>query len=86
MGDQIDEDTNFITCRHRDYVVILVFLSWAGLGVFAFGTSVACTWKSGTAHEKMAGIGIAMIMGPLYFFYKRQRNATYCQATSKHVS
>lgn len=74
-----------MAARHRDYVVILGLISWAGLGVFAFGTSVACTWKSGTAQEKLAGIGIAMLMGPLYFFYKQHRNGTYCRATSKHV-
>lgn len=49
---------------------------WVLLGLAAFVRSLLCFGRSGTMTEKILGLFISWLAGPLYFFYAPQG---YCQ-------
>ena len=53
-----------------------IALVWIVLGMFAFVRSLCCFGRSGTITEKILGLIISWVAGPLYFFFSPEG---YCK-------
>lgn len=51
-------------------------LLWVALGMFAFIRSLYCFGRSGTTTQKILGLLISWVAGPLYFFFSPQGYCT----------
>ena len=56
----------------------LLVVIWSMLGLLAFVWSLVCIGRSGSAADKSIGIVLALITGPLFFFYLKL-NKGYCK-------
>ena len=63
----------------KSSVGLLTFVMlWSIAGIVAFIISIYCFTKSGTTGEKILGLILAMILGPIYFIYAAI-NDKYCK-------
>lgn len=58
--------------------ILTIIILWSLAGIVAFIISIYCFTKSGTAGEKVIGLLISVILGPLYFIYAAL-NEKYCK-------
>jgi len=58
--------------------IFTVIMLWSLAGIVAFIISIYCFTKSGTTGEKILGLFISVILGPLYFLYAAF-NEKYCK-------
>jgi len=58
--------------------IFTVIILWSLAGIVAFIISIYCFTKSGTTAEKVIGLLISVILGPLYFIYAAL-NEKYCK-------
>jgi len=50
------------------FIYIFIIL-WCIIGFIAFITSIICFIRSGTILEKILGLFLALLLGPLYFIF-----------------
>jgi hypothetical protein len=58
--------------------VVTIVIIWVLAGLAAFIISIYCFTKSGTTGEKILGLLLAIVLGPLYFIYAAL-NEKYCK-------
>ena len=58
--------------------IFTIIILWSLAGIVAFIISIYCFTKSGTTGEKVIGLLISIILGPLYFIYAAL-NEKYCK-------
>lgn len=70
---------NYLTnSNSKSRLIIVLGVVWALAGLIAVLTSFVCSGEKGTVTQKVGGILLAMLLGPLYFFYPAL-SKTYCK-------
>lgn len=49
--------------------IAVLALTWVVLCVYSVARAIACTSRTGTPRQKVAGIVLAALFGPFYFLY-----------------
>ncbi len=75
-----DNETNITNSIDNTFLVIITILTfiWITTGLLAFITSLICFLLNGTIRDKFLGLIIAIVIGPLYWFYFIFNNNGYC--------
>ncbi len=66
-------------------IAVILVLGWFIGGIIALIMSIVCFGLSGSTSEKVIGLLIAFILGPLYFIFYGV-NKSYCRNLGANVS
>lgn len=69
MAKQQEEPSECGLVVHFQRVSLFLIL-WVLLGLFALYTSGRCFFRGGTLYQRVSGILLAVVLGPLFFIVK----------------
>lgn len=61
--------------------ILIIIILWCVIGLLAFISSIICMFYNSSVGDKIAGLIIALFLGPFYFLFYIY-NINYCNRTT----